>query len=366
MTKSTTKPKVRLRDIAEKAEISISAVSMALADHPGIGEQTKQRVRQLSREMGYRGTRVRPESGNGSEKQTYRFGFLLLGARLEDEVVSGCLHGLTTSAATSGDRIEITAIEDASDPHQVARRALEYAKDLDGLLLMGMVGRELLTRLEESNVPSVVLGHAMVDPGPLKLKNTLVITSDEIAMGLLAAAKLIERGHTRIGFLCEHLIKGLAHSHWLAGYAWAHAAAKLPTEPALAHTSGGSAAAEHAAEAFARLDAPPTAFVVPDARVAARFLEAMARRGCKVRDTDIVIGSQVHLVKRYHIEQYPLILEDLNQLAGVAVRELRLLCQQGPRPRLSELLVPFVHRNLPEPPSGVGGSSEPVRTGQTT
>lgn len=366
MAKSNSKPKVRLRDIAEKAEISISAVSMALADHPGIGEQTKRRVRQLSREMGYRSTRVRAESGNGAEKDVYRFGFLLLGARLEDEVVSGCLHGLTTSAATSGDRIEITAIEDASDPHLVARRALEYAKDLDGLLLMGMVGRELLTRLEESNIPSIVLGHAMVDPGPLKLNNTLVITSDEIAMGLLAAARLIECGHTRIGFLCEHLIKGLAHSHWLAGYAWAHAAAKLPTDPALAHTSGGSAAAEQAAVAFTQLDAPPTAFVVPDARVAARFLQAMGKRGCKVPDTNIVIGSQVHLVKRYHIEYYPLILEDLDQLAGVAVRELRLLCQQGPRPRLSELLVPFVHRNLPEPAGGMDDAAQAVLTGEAT
>ena len=237
MAQPESKPKVRLKDIAERAEISVSATSMALADHPGISEQTKRLVRKVSREMGYRSLRSRSEArANATRATAYRFGFMLLGTRLEDEVVSGCLHGLTTTAAEGGDRVEISAIEDASDSHRAASRALSYARDLNGLLLMGMVNRELLARLEEANVPSIVLGHAMVEPGPIVLTNTLVITSDEIAMGMLAGSTLIESGHRRIGFVCEQLIQGLAHSHWLAGYAWAHAAAKLPTDPALAHT----------------------------------------------------------------------------------------------------------------------------------
>lgn len=44
---------VTLREIADRAELSISAVSMALQDHPRIGRETKERVRGIADELGY-------------------------------------------------------------------------------------------------------------------------------------------------------------------------------------------------------------------------------------------------------------------------------------------------------------------------
>ena len=44
---------VTLRDIAERVGVSVSAVSMALADHPRIGAETKSRVLRAAEELGY-------------------------------------------------------------------------------------------------------------------------------------------------------------------------------------------------------------------------------------------------------------------------------------------------------------------------
>lgn len=44
---------VTLRQIAERTDLSISAVSMALQDHPRIGRETKERVKTVADELGY-------------------------------------------------------------------------------------------------------------------------------------------------------------------------------------------------------------------------------------------------------------------------------------------------------------------------
>lgn len=42
-----------LRDVAERVGVSVSAVSMALLDHPRIGDETKRRIREAADELGY-------------------------------------------------------------------------------------------------------------------------------------------------------------------------------------------------------------------------------------------------------------------------------------------------------------------------
>ena len=44
---------VTLRDVADRVGLSVSAVSMALLDHPRIGADAKARVREAADELGY-------------------------------------------------------------------------------------------------------------------------------------------------------------------------------------------------------------------------------------------------------------------------------------------------------------------------
>ena len=47
-------PKIRLKDIAKYAEVSVATVSMALADHPQVNEETRRKVKLASRKLGYK------------------------------------------------------------------------------------------------------------------------------------------------------------------------------------------------------------------------------------------------------------------------------------------------------------------------
>ncbi|MCP4395710.1 MAG: LacI family transcriptional regulator, partial [bacterium] len=44
---------VRLRDIAEKAGVSVNTVSRTLRNNPGVSEATKRTIVQLAEELGY-------------------------------------------------------------------------------------------------------------------------------------------------------------------------------------------------------------------------------------------------------------------------------------------------------------------------
>src|SRR5688500_1981826 len=48
-----TRKKITLTDIARRAGVSVAAVSLALAERPGIGADTRDRIVRLSRALGY-------------------------------------------------------------------------------------------------------------------------------------------------------------------------------------------------------------------------------------------------------------------------------------------------------------------------
>ena len=49
----STHPRVRLKDIAEKAHLSVFAVSMAMKNDPTIARATVERVKRIADELGY-------------------------------------------------------------------------------------------------------------------------------------------------------------------------------------------------------------------------------------------------------------------------------------------------------------------------
>src|SRR5262245_58050726 len=93
--------RVTLKDIADKANVSIAAVSLALADRPGIGAETKSKVLRLSREMGYvpRRDPLLDRANDRTRLMKQRLGFLLLGGKLEHENYLGMLHALMVNSA---------------------------------------------------------------------------------------------------------------------------------------------------------------------------------------------------------------------------------------------------------------------------
>ncbi len=341
--------RITLKDVAERAKVSVAAASMALSDHPEISLQTKDRVLDASRKLGYATRREMRAAGIASgrtDMRQQRFGFLLIGSRLDDEAYAGMLHALLVSAAENDARVEVSALEDATDIKAVTERTLAYAKDLHGLLLMGDIRPELLEQMQRANIPHTVVGYVATRGDEYLTTPVQVVATDENAMGRLATTWLLSAGHRRIGYVCEIMQPGQIFERWLAGYAVALLNAGLSADRALVQIAGQTRVGGRlAAEEFDKMSERPTAYVIPDARTAASFVQSMRERGHEINPKDTVIGGQDFMVRRYSLEAHPQVLEDLPRMASIALQQLRQLCRH-PANHSAEILVPFATRNM--------------------
>lgn len=314
--------KVRLQDIAREANLSVSTVSMALSDHPGISRETKIRIRRLSRSLGYDRPRQRQPSIAGK-----RLGFVLIGGKFDDEANAPALQAVADRTRRADARLEATSLEIAS-PDELRRALLDFTKDLDGVMVTGQITTELLIALRETQIACVLLGHFLDDERYSPPPYGHMVCCNEVRMGQMATAALMSAGHTRIAFVCETMPRGLWMSQWYNGYRLVHLDRDMPIDPKLTHVAGKAfAGGDSAAELFTSMSNPPTGFVVPDVRITASFVRAMRRRGAAVQRNQVVMGGQTFLRARYELNDYPLVSVDIARQAEVGfellTRELR-------------------------------------------
>jgi len=344
--------KVKLEDVADAAEISISAASMALADHPRISEATKERVRSAARQLGY--SRPRDQARHRLRGRTgsrpCRIGLLLIGGQLQDEVHLAMLNMLTAVTSANDLRLELSATPEIKDRDRIQRHALNFADGLDGILMTGPVDTTLLSRLESMDVPHTLIGHLNRAPSDPPAKIGQVVAYDEEAMGRLATARLLENGHRRIAFLCEIAPENMSHARWLNGYRLAHFDAGLVPDESFVNVSGQPySGAEPGVNELMKLPKPPTAWVCPDMRIGDSLLSALRSRGIRLRRQDIILSGMQEIARQYRLDRYPLILPDSQRMIRIAVSHLmrlidsRELRQEGP----VEIQVPFEVHNLP-------------------
>jgi hypothetical protein len=300
--------------------------------------------------------------GNNRQKKTHdrtlenpvrsaakHFGYMLIGTRLQDEARSILVNSLVEKASPLRVWLEAAAVEDASNPHVVVDRTLSFARNLDGLIISGLIDNLLLTRIAELGIPCVAIGNSILMESRPVNSRLKFVWADFIQMGEISTARLIAAGHRRIGFVSEVIPKHLTNYCWMQGYQLALLDAGLTVDPALIHVAGKTfVGGEPAARDFLALENPPTAYVIPDVRTAASFLTAMRNRGFDVPKSSLVLGSQIEVARLYHLEDYPQIAFHDDYLAEASLRHLIFLCEQ-PMSCTEEILVPFTIHNLSDP-----------------
>ena len=181
--------RVTLKDIAKKVGLSMATVSRALADHPDISGETKNRVREVAQALSY--------------IPNYRARYLRAKhSRLIALIVPEMNMFFVPSMITGINRVvqqnDYSLIVFQSDNSIVQeRRLVEYCTHLsaDGVLLVlsaETANLQHLDVLHEVDIPVVLLDKT-IDT----IKYTTITIDDEEA-GREAAAYLLARGHTRI------------------------------------------------------------------------------------------------------------------------------------------------------------------------
>ena len=193
VTVSGTGRAVTLADVAAAAGVSISAVSMALADHPRIGVATKENVRMLAQELGYvtnsaaralRSQRsatialIVPNTGQHVFNHPY-FMQLLLGV---SEVLNS--HDISLLVSTNPDGCHGVA----------AYERVLRSKAADGAIVASAaVDDTNIIRLAESGLHAVLIGNYPVDVD--------AVLVEDVAGARVATEHLISHGRRMIAHI---------------------------------------------------------------------------------------------------------------------------------------------------------------------
>lgn len=277
--------KPTIRNVAERAGVSKSLVSLVMRGSPHVSEARRQAVLKAARELGYRPNAVARSLVEG---RTRLIGALV--ADLHNPFFAEFLDGLQESLHGAGLRMVVGS--GRWDPRFEAEAVEAFLEmRVDGLVLLSVVPAAL--REIAGNVPVVVVGErdvAEVD----------IVVDDDRLGARLAVDHLVGLGHRRIAHI-EGAPSTTAR-YRRAGYEDAmrrHGLQdRIVVEPGDFTEEGGYRAARELLDR----DGSPTAIFAPNDLVATGVLSAADERGLRVpADISIVGYDNTHLAAIRHI-----------------------------------------------------------------
>ena len=278
--------KPTIRDVAERAGVSKSLVSLVLQGSGNVSDARRRAVLEAMDELGYRPNKL---ARGLSMPRTGTVGVLL--NDLRNPWFIELLEGLSASLHAAG---VSPVLADSYTDRRIGRQSVEALLEqrIDGLVVVGTTTESAAIRTASAVVPVVLAG--TLDP---ELPGVDVVVNDDAAGARKATEHLIALGHKRIAHLqgpdeIGRLRRG--------GYEQAMQAAGL--EP---HTVAGGMSEESgysAARTLLAADAPPTAIFAFNDIACIGVLSAAADAGVTVPgDISLVGYDNTYLARIRHL-----------------------------------------------------------------
>ncbi|MCM1112926.1 MAG: LacI family transcriptional regulator [Muribaculum sp.] len=313
-----------MKDISKACGVSVATVSKALNDHKDIGEETKQHIRKVAREMGYF-----PNSAARALKtnRTHSIGVLFA-----DDARSGLTHDYFASVLDSFKRMaekcgyDLTFIN-SSKNRVDSMTYLEHSRyrGFDGVAIacIDFTDPEVL-ELVQSDIPLVTIDYVF--------NGRIAVLSDN-AGGMQELAEYIcRRGHRKIAYIHG---ANAGSSRTVTGN-------RLSSFYRTTERFGIEVPAEYVREAFYRdteksyhatnemldLQDPPTCIIYPDDFAAFGGINAIRERGLRIPE-DISVAGYDGIQAARHLEpRITTLRQDTEQIGFVAARELISLIER--------------------------------------
>ncbi len=277
--------RVTSRDVAQRASVSRTTVSFVLNDVTSmkISEQTRQRVLDAARDLGYIPDAAARTLASG---KTCTLGLIVSHAKLipVDVFIPQLLHSLHDVCREHGYRLLLETAEYPDKPGAYER--LVRAKQIDGLIVLSPRHDDAdLHTLIETGYPLVLIGK-YPHPG---VHAVMPEISPEATYR--TTAHLIGLGHRRIAVIHFMPIYDAATDYRLLGYRQALEEAGIPYDGGLVRDGDYSAASGFEAMASLLTASPrPTALVAGNDTIAIGAMAAISEGGLRIPDDVAVTG----------------------------------------------------------------------------
>ena len=186
--------KIKLADIAKKANVSKMTVSRVISGKGQVAQETKDRILKIIDELGYQPNLI---ARSLASNRSMMLGVIIpkIQHMFLDNYIAQILSGVTDVALQNNYRIMLCPIEPKPDQDQEYLNQAR-SKLLDGMLLLKTkIEDPNIDVLAESGFPFVLINHKKYT------KNINFVDSQNIQGARLAVQHLYEKGHRDIAFI---------------------------------------------------------------------------------------------------------------------------------------------------------------------
>ena len=271
---------ITIQDIAQKLGVSVSTVSKALNNYSDVSQETRIRIQDAAREMGYYPS-VAAQSLRS--RQTNRIGLVV---NYPVATVGDYLAELIIGAAQAAEQESFNIILYTTVADQFDRLArVCRGREVDGLLLLWVKQIAKSAELMQSEkVPFVIVARRVSE------QKLPFVVADNYGGALALTRHLISLGHRRIAFTPQPELRETNLDRF-AGYQQALEEAGIPYDERLVVPIPVESQSRYQAViSLFDMPAPPSAIFAFNDNVAIEALQTAKNRGLRVPD-DIAIAG---------------------------------------------------------------------------
>ncbi len=182
-----------IKDVAKKAGVSISTVSLVINKKGYVAPDTRDRIQNAIEYLNYKPLH---SARKLATQRTGNIGYIVWDAHFSEVEIfySQIFLGMEFAARSSDHYILLTTVREEFDPKNDLPRFLKY-KDVDGVVLAGRVPHNLIDYLEQQEMPFVLVDYGI----PGRIFNSIVI--DNYNGAFQAVDQLVKSGKKNIGFV---------------------------------------------------------------------------------------------------------------------------------------------------------------------
>lgn len=320
---------VSMKDIAKHCGVSVATVSKALNGQPDIGEETRKRVAEAAREMGYM---TNAAARALKTHRTYNLGVLLVDechSGLANDFLASLLESIKNEAEKRG--YDITFIN-----RNAAGRPTSYLshcqyRGVDGVIVACIdFTKERVQELVEGPIPVVTIDHVF--------ENRIAIISDN-TRGIAELVRFAyQKGHRKIAFLHGERI-AVTQSR-LEGFrkTCAELGLEIPPEYIRESIYHDTDRCYRETQKLLDLPEPPTCILFPDDFAYIGGWNAIHDRGLSIPEDISAMGYDgVQLARSMKLTTYS---QNTAELGRMAVEKLVGLIENPQETAIEQVVVP--------------------------
>lgn len=320
---------VSMKDIARRCGVSVATVSKALNGQPDIGEETRARIEQAAREMGYMANAAARAL---KTNRTYNLGFLFVDERrsgLSHEYFSSMLESFKVEAESHG--YDITFINNNVNKQYNSYLQHCLYRGVDGVVIACVDFTDpRVKELAESSLPLVTIDHAF--------DNRLTVVSDNVTGLEQLVHHAYQKGHRKIAFL--HGEMTAVTRNRLAGFhkACEDLGLEIPPEYIRQCVYHDPARCEEVTRELLALEDRPTCIIFPDDFSYIGGLNVLNEYHLRIPDDISVMGYDgIHLARAMRLTTYS---QNVKKIGQIAADRLISLIEHPKDTAIERILVP--------------------------